>query len=205
MAGTLASIFAIAADLFRWRVSDSQRPTRIMVAVVFLVMSVVIGIASLPSEPSPTSKATEAPAPALKLITQTSVEPPPPAQKASPILKTAPVSKPKPHSEVTLGERERSMPEVVAAADDALMILRSQAHTVRGNLRGRQSDADAALAGLITTDLTLDVKLLDDEGIIRDAFTVTSRGGGFTADESGLQARQRLRDALQNRMKKEQQ
>jgi len=205
MAGTLASILAIVADLFHWRMSDSGRPTRIMVAVVFFIMSVVVGIASLSKEPSPVPQTKDAQAPAIQVITQTFGEPPTPTPKTSPIPKPVAVSKPKPHSEITLGERERSMPEVIAAADDALMILRAQARTVRGDLRGRQSDADAALAGLITTDLTLDVKLIDDEGIIRDAFTVTSRGGGFTADESGLQARQRLRDALQKRMKEEQQ
>lgn len=88
--------------------------------------------------------------------------------------------------------------------DDALTFLESSAHTVRGNLRGHQSEPDATLQGLITTDLILNVKLVDAQGAVRDAFTVTSRGGGFTADESGLQARQRLRDALQKRMKEQQ-
>jgi hypothetical protein len=208
-AGTFASILAIAAELLRWRMSESRGRTRIAVAVVFLIISVLVGLASMPREPAVSDQEdavvaadTHVQAPAITVIAAQE-ERAMRAPKPLPISHTPRSSRPTARSEIMLGERERTMPEVMAAADDALTLLRSRFHTVRGNLRGNQTAPDAALAGLITTDLTLDVKLMDRDGVVLDAFTVTSRGGGFTADASGLQARERLRDALRMRIGKE--
>lgn len=106
-------------------------------------------------------------------------------------------------SEITVSERGRARPDVIAAADDALNILRSRHYRVQGNLRGTQSQPDDGLGGIVTTDLTLDVKLIDAQGVARHAFTITSRGGGFTTDSSALQARERLRGALHEQLQKE--
>jgi hypothetical protein len=106
------------------------------------------------------------------------------------------------HDEITVGE-DSTLPDVAGAANDALSVLRSPLYRVQGRLRSTQSQPDAGLQGLITTDLTLDVTLIGTQGTIHDAFTVTSRGGGFTSDASALQARQRLRQALEDRRPKE--
>jgi len=217
----LASIITFVAELLHGRLHDSRR-IRIVTAIGLALLSVIVGLVTLPSDLSPARPA-ENPAITMQQVTvtaapagnaasqPTSLQPvtmnAAPARNAvsqPPVLlpsKPATAAKNKPHSEITIGERERSLPEVAAAAEDALTILHSQVHTVRGSLRGRQTEPDAALHGIITTDLTLDVKIIDPEGVVRNAFIVTSRGGGFTADESGLQARERLRDALQKRMK----
>lgn len=105
--------------------------------------------------------------------------------------------------EITVSDQARGLPDAVAAADDALLALRSSACTVRGHLRGTQSAPDAGLQGLITTDLILDVKLIDSQNVVQESFTLTSRGGGFSPDASALQARERLRVALHNRVQKE--
>jgi len=208
VASGLASIITLVAELIRKRVHDSSRPTRVAIAVTVLVVSVAAGIMSLPAEPLPAEPLltalhvdkpmTEPQAPiAASKPRETEMPVPIPKPAAAP-------AKPVPLSEIRVGERERTMPEVVAAADDALAILQSHFPTVRGSLRGTQSEPDVALQGLITTDLTLDVKLIDMKGVVRQAFTITSRGGGFTADASGLQARERLRDAIRQRIGKEQ-
>lgn len=204
----LASVITIVGELLQRRLHDSPRPVRIVTAIGLAVLSVIVGLVTLRSDHPPVRPAekptitiqpvTMTVAPAGSAVSQpTAVSPPTSLQQSKP----ARAAKKTPHSEITLGEREQSMPEVVAAAEDVLTILHSQVHTVRGSLRGRQTEPDAALQGIITTDLTLDVKLIDTEGVVHSAFTVTSRGGGFTANESGLQARERLRDALQKRMK----
>jgi hypothetical protein len=210
-AGVFASIIAIAAEFRGQPVHDSSRAVRITVAIVFVALSVAAGIVFLPSEPVvPQHADSLAPAERTITVVAAAIEPEiavPPRLPSTPATTVRPARtvKPQPVSEITLGEYERTMPEVVAAADDVLRMLRSQFPTVRGSLRGRQTEADVTLQGLITTDLTLDVKLIDQEGGVRDAFTITSRGGGFTTDASGLQARERLRDALRQRMGKEQQ
>jgi hypothetical protein len=106
-------------------------------------------------------------------------------------------------SEITISEHRRALPDVIAAADDALNILQLKHYRVQGNLRWSQSQADDGLHGIITTDLTLDVRLIDTQRAVRDAFTITSRGGGFTSDSSARQARERLRDALHEHLQKE--
>ena len=106
-------------------------------------------------------------------------------------------------SEITVSEHGRALPDVIAAADDALNILQFEHHRVQGNLRWSQSQADDGLQGIITTDLTLDVRFIDKQRSVRDAFTITSRGGGFTNDSSARQARERLRDALHEHLQKE--
>jgi hypothetical protein len=95
------------------------------------------------------------------------------------------------------------LPDVIAAADDALNILQFNDYSVQGNLRWSQSQPDDGLQGIITTDLTLDVRFIDKQRSVRDAFTITSRGGGFTSDSSARQARERLRDALHEHLQKE--
>jgi hypothetical protein len=108
-----------------------------------------------------------------------------------------------PHDEITVNEQSRGLPDVVAAADDALNSLRSQSYFVQGHIRSTQSEPNDQLQGLITTDLILDVKLIDNQDVVLDAFTITSRGGGFTSASSALQARERLRDVLHEHLRKE--
>jgi len=108
----------------------------------------------------------------------------------------------RPEDEIAVAGPGRNLPDVVAAADDAMLVLRAQPYTVRGQLRATQSTPDPALQGVITTDLVLDVRLLEG-ATVRDLFTITGRGGGFTSDASALQARERLRDALRRHLQKE--
>lgn len=200
-AGTFASILTIAAELLRWRMSESPRRTRIAVAVALLIASFLLGIATLRMEQPSPQPATVSRPPIIVVAARE--EPTITAPKPAMVAKAEPSRQAGPRSQITLGERERSMPEVVAAADDVLTILGSELPTIRGNLRATQSGPDMALQGLITTDLTLDLRLMNDTGVVVDAFTITSRGGGFTADASGLQARVRLLDALRKRIGKE--
>lgn len=95
----------------------------------------------------------------------------------------------------------RDLPDVIAAADETLALLRRESISVRGQLRVTQSVPDPALQGIITTDLALDLTLANGNGHVRDMFTITSRGGGFTVDSSARQARARLRVALTERLK----
>lgn len=108
-----------------------------------------------------------------------------------------------PHDEITVSDECRGFPDVVAAADDALNVLRSQSYSVQGHLRSTQSEPNDQLQGLITTDLTLDVKLIGNQDVVFDTFTITGRGGGFTSTSSALLARERLRDMLQDHLRKE--
>jgi hypothetical protein len=89
-----------------------------------------------------------------------------------------------------------ALPDVRAAANDALMLLREHYPLVAGSLRATQTGPDASLQGIITTNLTLDIRVLNDGGGATQTFTIMSRGGGFTVDESAGQARERLRAAL---------
>lgn len=107
------------------------------------------------------------------------------------------------HDEITRIGAAKDVPDVVAAAEAVLEALRTETCVVRGYLRAEQSTPDDALAGLITTNLMLDVRLIDADGITKETFTVPSRGGGFSADESAFQARTRLIDELRRRRQKE--
>jgi hypothetical protein len=108
-----------------------------------------------------------------------------------------------PRHEITRSGGAKDVDEIVIAAEDVLDALRAQSHTARVRLRADQSAPDDTLQGLITTDLVLDVKLIDGTGSVNQSFTVTSRGGGFSSDASALQARTRLMSELRNRIGKE--
>lgn len=108
-----------------------------------------------------------------------------------------------PSDEIRVDEQDRSQPNVVAAAEDALNALRSQLYVVRGHLRSIQSQPNEALQGLITTNLTLDVTLLDAQGEVHESFTVKSRGVGFSNESSTLQAREGLRSDLLEHLQRE--
>jgi hypothetical protein len=180
--------------------------------LTLLGVSIVSGIAWFESPPRTSGEVTIQQRPAIGAATEPST-----SMAASSIDTTSPQTMAEPQSrprntstttrgdEISIGEREKALPDVVAAADDALNMLRTRFYTVRGHLRSRQGQPDEGLRGLITTDLTLDVTLVDTQGVVHDAFTITSRGGGFTSDASALQARERLRDALHERLQKEHQ
>jgi hypothetical protein len=105
--------------------------------------------------------------------------------------------------EITRSGGAKDIGEIVGAAEDVLDALRAQSHAARVRLRADQTAPDDTLQGLITTDLVLDVKLMDGTGSVNHSFTVTSRGGGFSSDASALQARIRLMSELRNRLGKE--
>ncbi len=210
-AAAFASLVPFFFNLRETTVEKASRPTRVGLAIGCVIVSVVSGVVSVivfrkpPAERAPLQnpvtvtvvEQATVPTTASSLGTVSATNEPQPG--AQPITKPATRS----HSAIAVSEQGRAIPELTAAADDALMMLRSHSHSVRGNLRGTQGDPDLSLQGLITTDLTLDVKLMDAAGVVRDSFTITSRGGGFTADASGLQARERLRDALERHIQKE--
>jgi hypothetical protein len=209
-ASALASLITIASELRGRPLHGSSPASRIGLAVALVVVSIGSGVVSLnaprntPPDRAPSRARDETVAAGQPVVSL----PAAPDVLHSPT--TVPPSRPRTttpkatiRSEIAIDEQERAIPGVVAAADDMLTALQSRSHAVRGRLRSTQSEPDASLQGLITTDLTLDVKLIDAEGVIQDAFTITSRGGGFTADASGLQARERLRHALEQHIWKE--
>lgn len=220
-AAMLATLTTFASDLHEGRLHKLPRPARAGLAVVWLGISLVSGImwserkrpehggttmgepavrrvSDMPVTISTRSAATSVPAP-ITAATVTTASAQTFARQLRPLrIITAPG-----HDEITIDEQVGSLPEVHGAADDALNMLRSQFYTVRGHLRSTQSQPDEGLQGLITTDLTLDVTLTDIRGGVRDAFTVTSRGGGFRRDSSASKARERLREVLQEHLQKE--
>lgn len=184
---------------------EATQPKPMDLPVSHSASAVVTKIAPLPvtdatvqkDSPSHVAKA----APPVKAAISVAVLTPPPA--------TPPESSPQEASltlggdEITVDEPGKALPEVLAARDDILNMLRSNSYTMRGHLRSTQSEPNAELRGLITTDLTLDMKLVDSRGVVLDVFTATSRGGGFTSGTSAQQARQRLREALQEHRPRE--
>jgi hypothetical protein len=104
--------------------------------------------------------------------------------------------------EITVDGQDTRNPDVLATANQALIALKSPSRVVRGHLRSTQSKPDEMMQGMITTTLILDVTLIDVVGVTRKAFTVTSRGGGFTKESSALQAHERLLGALHERLEK---
>jgi hypothetical protein len=105
--------------------------------------------------------------------------------------------------EVSVDDEDKLLPNVVAAAGDALDALRSPRYVVRGHLRSIESQPNEDLQGLITTTFTLDVALLDGQRGVHESFTITSRGIGFTNETSALQARERLRSELLKHLQRE--
>jgi hypothetical protein len=210
-AAGFASLIPFFFNLQQKSVEKASRSTRVGLAIGCVVVSVVSGVVSVIVLRKPPADR----APLQNPVTVTVVEQATVPITASSLATLAttnelqpgaqPITKPatRSHSAIAVSEQGRAIPELTAAADDALIMLRSHSHTVRGNLRGMQSAPDVSLQGLITTDLTLDVRLMDVAGVVRDSFTITSRGGGFTDDASGLQARERLRDALERHIQKE--
>ena len=62
------------------------------------------------------------------------------------------------------------------------------------------TEHEADLGGLLTTRILLQVTVVDSSGGLVDAFQLTSRGGGFSADAAMHQALERIGLALQNRL-----
>jgi len=127
----------------------------------------------------------------------------PPAKVAQPAPSGRISSSKESSDEVRVDEEDKLLPNVVAAAGDALNALRSPLYVVRGHLRSAESQPNEALQGLITTTFTLDVTLLDAQRGVHESFTVTSRGIGFTTESSTLQARERLRSELLKHLQRE--
>ena len=231
-ASALATLTAFAALLHGRPLHTLPRAARAILVLALLVLSVVSGRAwygttqHKPTEPSLSQR------PASVVVTETPTltaadttvykHSPSSMAKVPSTLATADgvaipspltTAGPKPgpqnesptarHDEIKVSEPGKELPDVLAARDDALNTLRSHRYTVRGHLRSTQGQADESLRGLITTDLTLDVMLIDTQGVVQDSFTISSRGGGFTRDSSALQARERLRDALLEHLQKE--
>lgn len=207
---TLATLTTFLAVLHGRPLHTLPRAARVALVLTLLGMSIVSGIAWFETTPHTPAETALHQRPVSSVVkepstTATAAE----GVATSTLTMAGPQSRPRNasktarHDEITVGEGEKALPDVRAAADDALNTLRSQLYTVRGHLRSTQSLPDEKLQGLITTDLTLDVTLIDTQGVVRDAFTITSRGGGFTSEGSALQARQRLRENLHEHRSKE--
>jgi hypothetical protein len=209
-ASALATLTAFAALLHGRPLHTLPWAARAMLVLMLLGVSILSGIAWYETTPRTSGEVAVQQRPASSVLkepaTSTAADG---VHTTSPLTIVGPQSRPRNasttarHDEISVGEQGKALPDVVAAADDALNILRTQFHTVRGHLRSTQGQPDEGLRGLITTDLTLDVTLVDTQGVVQDTFTISSRGGGFTRDSSALQARERLRDALHEHLQKE--
>jgi hypothetical protein len=211
VAAMLASLAPFVADLHGRQLHTLPRAVRAVLGLVFLGISLVSGRAwyettqHIQTEPTlqqlPGSSMTKEPSTFTVASSGNATASAPAITRSQ--ARPGNVGTTARHDEITVAEQDRALPNVVAAADDALNALQSQVCTARGHLWSTQSQPDEGLRGLITTNLTLDVTLIDTQGVVRDAFTITSRGGGFTSESSALQARERLRDALHEHLKKE--